>query len=70
VPSDGRYGSIYEADFKLADELILEIVLFADESGNLAYVEIDCCANSCAVPDLIEAHDQPFRTNASAKLLY
>lgn len=67
--SPGRYGPIYEADFLLNDEKSLELILFADEHGNLVYVEVDCCSNSCPVPDLIEAQGSPFRTRASKGLL-
>ena len=71
VPSRGSAGSraIYTADFKMADERTLEIILFADETGNLDYIEVDCCANSYPVPDVIEADAQPFHTWASERLL-
>jgi hypothetical protein len=60
--------AIYTADFKMADDLTLEIILFADPSGNLDYIEVDCCANSYPVPDLIEV-GQPFHTSALARLI-
>jgi hypothetical protein len=68
---DGGVGhrAIYTADFKMADERTLEIILFADGSGNLDYIEVDCCANSYPVPDVIEADAQPFHTWAAEKLL-
>jgi hypothetical protein len=65
----GRYGAVYEADFNLSDGRTLEIVLFADGCGNLAFVEVDCCANSYPVPDTVEAEDEPFHTRASDSLL-
>ena len=61
----GGYGAVYTADFKLADERTLEIILFANDEGNLAYIEVDCCANSYPVPEVIEAADEPFHTWAA-----
>lgn len=71
VPSGGGAGhrAIFTADFKMADERTLEIILFADDSGNLDYIEVDCCANSYPVPDVIEADAAPFQTWASEGLL-
>lgn len=69
VRSGGGYGSIYTADFKLSDQRTLEIILFADDAGNLAYVEVDCCANSEPVPDAIDAADEPFHTSGAHGLL-
>jgi hypothetical protein len=65
----GGYGSVYTADFKLSDDRTLEFILFADETGNLVYIEVDCCANSYRVPDVIEAADEPFHTWAADGLL-
>ena len=71
VTPDGGVGhrAIYTADFNLSDDRTLEIILFADGTGNLDYIEVDCCANSYPVPDLIEADDQPFHTWAAEQLL-
>ena len=66
--SDGHW-SIYEADFRLSDDKTLEIIIFADQNGNLAYVEVDCCANSYPVPDRIEVEDAPFHTRSADGLL-
>ena len=63
------HGAVYEADFNMPDDWTLEIILFANADGNLDYIEVDCCANSYPVPDLIEVGDQPFRTWASKSLL-
>ena len=65
----GCLASLLTADFKLADERTLEIILLADDSGNFAYIEVDCCANSCPVPDVIAADVEPFHTWATARLL-
>jgi hypothetical protein len=65
IASAGEYSSIFEADFKLAEEdKTLEVILFADEAGNLAYVEIDCCANSYPVPEAIEV-GAPYHVHAN-----
>ena len=71
MPPGGGPGhwAIYTADFKMADERTLEIILFANETGHLDYIEVNCCANSYPVPDVIEADDQPFHTWASQRLL-
>jgi hypothetical protein len=65
----GGHWSIYEADFRLADDKTLEIIIFADRNGNLAYVEVDCCANAYPVPSVIEVNDPPFHTRAADDLL-
>ncbi len=69
VPSGGGYRAIYTADFLLADERTLEIILFVDDDGNLAFIEVDCCANSYPVPDVVETADEPFQTWATKHLL-
>jgi hypothetical protein len=69
VRSGGGYGSVYTADFKLRDERTLEIILFADETGNLVFIEVDCCANSYPVPEIIGADEEPFHTWGSEGLL-
>jgi hypothetical protein len=63
------HRSIYEAEFMMADERTLEIILFANPDGDLDYIEVDCCANSYPVPDMIEADTQPFHTWGSQRLL-
>lgn len=62
-------GAIYTADFNLPDSRTLEIILLVDETGNLAHIEIDCCANSYPVPDVVEVEGEPFRTWAAEELL-
>lgn len=63
------HGAIYTADFRLPDEQTLEIVLFANDAGNLVYVEVDCCANSYPVPDDVEVDAEPFHTWAAERLI-
>lgn len=65
----GGYGAIYTADFNMLDGRTLELVLFADDAGNLVYVEVDCCANSYPIPEEINVEGKPFRTWAAKRLL-
>ena len=61
IASAGGYGAVFEANFHLTEEgKTLEVVLLANEVGNLAYVEIDCCANSFPVPDTVSVIEPPF----------
>jgi hypothetical protein len=69
IASGGKYGSVFEAEFELAEKnKTLEVILFADEAGNLAYVEIDCCANSFPVPEIIEV-GAPYLVHANKLVL-
>jgi hypothetical protein len=68
-PPGKGYGSIYEADFRLSDGRTLELILFGDEAGNLAAIDVSCCANSYPVPDIIDTEETPFATQASRSLL-
>jgi len=67
-PSSG-YGAIHTADFKMTDGRTLEVALFADDSGNLVYVEVDCCANSYPVPDDPDVEARPFQTWTAKRLI-
>ncbi len=70
LTAPGKYGAIFEADFQLIEEgKTLEIILFAGENGHLAYVEIDCCANSYPVPETVEVREPPYHVHASKSLL-
>ncbi|HEX5392187.1 MAG TPA: hypothetical protein VFW68_02845 [Rhodocyclaceae bacterium] len=61
IAKPGKYGTVFEVNFKLSEEeRTLEIILFADEKGNLSYVEIDCCANSYPVPERISVVEPPY----------
>lgn len=70
VPAHGGPGhrAFYAADFKIPNDRTIEIILFADSNGNLDYIEVDCCANSYPIPDLIEV-GEPFHTWAATRLL-
>ena len=59
--------AFFESDFQLADsDRTLEIILFADARGYLDYVEIDCCANSYPVPDVIRVKEPPYHVHPAA----
>lgn len=60
---------IYEANFMLPEGKQIEILLFADASGNLSYVEVDCCVNSYPIPDDLELPEAPYTTSESRELL-
>lgn len=55
-PSD-HSGAVFSSSFFLEPSgKSLELILFANEAGDLSYVEIDCNANSEPVPEFIQAH--------------
>jgi hypothetical protein len=60
---------VFEAVFSLLEEgKTLEIILIADKDGNLCYVEVDHCANSFPVPEVIEVKE-PFHVFISKTLI-
>jgi hypothetical protein len=67
------YGSVFEADFidrnSPAESRSIEIVLFADDSGHLSYVEIDFCGNGLPVPGHLHLGPSPYRVFESDRLL-
>jgi hypothetical protein len=70
IATKGKYGKVFEADFKLADdEKSLEVILLADEAGNLAYVEIDCCVNSYPIPEIVRVQEPPYHVDAHKSLV-
>jgi hypothetical protein len=64
----GRHGAIFEAEFRLVDGRTIEIIIFANDQGNLDYIEVDCNANSEPVPQEIDAPNRPFHVWASDSL--
>ena len=69
IASRGGFGSVFSTNFRLANEdKYIEVILFADEEGNLAYVEVNCCANSYPVPEVIEVQEPPFHVHTSVSL--
>lgn len=66
IATDGKYGTVFEASFRLAENnWSLEIFLFADDAGNLAYVEVNCCANSYPIPDVVSVKGPPYHVHAN-----
>ncbi|MGH8428706.1 MAG: hypothetical protein ACRES7_12150 [Gammaproteobacteria bacterium] len=66
-PSD-HSGAVFSSDFYLdLSGKSLELILFANEAGNLSYVEIDCNANSEPVPEFIQTQ-KPYHVYASPGL--
>jgi hypothetical protein len=64
----GGHWSIYEANFMLVDGKSLEIILFADREGNLAYVEVDYCTNAYPVPEKVEVISPPYHSRGAEDL--
>ncbi len=58
------YGLVFEADFRdrscPEDSRSLEILLFADDSGHLSYVEIDYCGNGLPIPERLSLESTPY----------
>jgi hypothetical protein len=69
-PSDsGGSGAIFMADFKINDSETLEFIIFANNSGNLDYIEVDYCANSAPVPETIVVPSLPYNIWVAEGLL-
>jgi hypothetical protein len=64
----GRHGAIFEVEFRLANSNSIEIILFANDEGNLDYIEVDCNANSEPVPQEIVALGRPLHGHTSDSL--
>jgi len=69
VTAPGSFGLCFEADFHLADGRQLEVLLFADEKGNLAGVDVQCQGNTEPVPEEMALDQEPFYVWASEKLI-
>ena len=65
----GKSGLFFEADFELEDGRQLEVMLFSDEEGNLAGVDVDCQGNTEPVPDDVRIAGAPVRVYASDSVL-
>ena len=59
----------FEAEFRLEDGRQIELLVFCDEIGNLAGVDVQCEGNSEPVPPSPEYADRPFRVYASDRIL-
>ena len=62
-------GLLLSADFALGPARQLEIILFADGSGNLARIDVMCNANSEPVPDVVVTGFEPFHVSTSKNLI-
>lgn len=62
------YGLVFEADFRdhsgSKGLRSLEILLFADYSGHLSYVEIDYCCNGLPIPERLNLESAPYNVSA------
>ncbi len=65
----GTGGMFFEADFALASDDHLEVLLFVDAQGNLSSVEVDVNGNSAPVPDEINIQGPAQHRHVSARLL-
>ena len=62
--------AIFEACYTLeVEEKSLEIVLHTDKDGYLSYVNVDCCANTFPVPDIIKIKDKPYNEYISKDII-
>ena len=62
-------ASIFQSYFRLHPSgKSLEIVIHADELGNLSYVNIDCNANSEPVPEQIQVTGSAYHVSSSQGL--
>ncbi|WP_345816874.1 hypothetical protein AAGS40_28320 (plasmid) [Paraburkholderia sp. PREW-6R] len=73
IASSGQpYRMVFEADFHDRSELevggSIEILLFADESGHLADVEIDYCGNGIPIPENLDLEFPPYNVFVSDSL--
>jgi hypothetical protein len=71
--SGQAYRRVFEADFRDLWEPegwgSLEIMLFANESGHLADVEIDYCGNGIPIPEHLNLELTPYNVFISEKLI-
>jgi hypothetical protein len=66
-----RYGAFFEASFYTSElGKNIEIILFADESGHLKFVEVNFCANAFPVPDDIRISDEPFFVRSAKSVIF
>ncbi|KVN44574.1 hypothetical protein WT12_22000 [Burkholderia territorii] len=67
------YGLVFEADFRDLSEpdasRSLDILLFADDSGHLSYIEIDYCGNELPMPERMNLESVPYRLFQSDTLI-
>jgi hypothetical protein len=63
----GHFGAVFECWFYLQgpEKNTLEVILFADGQGNLAYVDVGCSCNTFPVPAVIDVIEPPFHVYVS-----
>lgn len=69
----GGYGSVCEMSFEVTDAHSsergsLEFLVFADQRGHFAGIEVDYCGNSFPVPELLLLHEPPYHVRCSHEL--
>ncbi|MDS0848541.1 hypothetical protein [Burkholderia cenocepacia] len=74
IASSGQpYRMVFEADFwdRREQESLgsIEILLFADESGHPADVEIDYCGNGIPIPETLNLETTPYNVFVSESLI-
>ncbi|HUK60680.1 MAG TPA: hypothetical protein VLV50_15725 [Stellaceae bacterium] len=60
--ASSHQAAFFDATFAVSEDELqtLEIVLFADENGNLCGVDVMFCANAFPVPDVFDIRGGPF----------
>ena len=70
LAKQGGYDSLFELSFEVTDvstseRKSLEFILFADNRGHFAGIEVDYCGNSFPVPESLEIHEPPYHVSCS-----
>lgn len=73
IANTGGYGSICEISFEVnepnsPERQSLEFIVFADQRGHFAGIEVDFCGNSYPVPEELVIHEPPYHVRCSSSL--
>lgn len=69
LASPGAPGSVFEMEFRTSEEnTSLAFIVFADERGHLAGVDVDYCANSFPVPEVPVLIEPPYHVRTSESM--
>jgi len=73
VASTGGYGSICELSFEVSEpgsseRKSIEFIVFADQRGHFAGIEVDFCGNSYPVPEGLVIHEPPYHVRCSSAI--
>lgn len=73
IATTGGYGSVCEMSFEAsephsAERKSLEFIVFADQRGHFAGIEVDFCGNSYPVPEGLVIHEPPYHVHCSSAL--